>query len=65
MKELFKQPEYLKPKINNIIYWVHLIVDVVIVYLLVNWKNPENNYLLWLIYLGISDIVSHSLLSLD
>lgn len=63
--KLFNKPKWLKPEINELVYWVHLGVLLGVVYLLMNWHNPEKNFLIWMIYLGLGDITAHTVLGLD
>jgi len=61
----------IKPnEINTIKYWLHLLIIVVIVYALINtFVQPMEitikNVLLGIIFVGISDIISHSILKID
>ena len=55
----------IKPEIEDPMYWVHIGVILFVVNTLMNLNNPGNNFMLWGLYLGISDIISHTLLSID
>lgn len=60
----------LRPEIKDIKYWIHLILIVLIVYFLVNnFVQPMeitlSNVLLGTLFLGLADVVVHSLLQLD
>jgi len=65
MKELFNKPKWLKPELNIAVYWVHLVILLAVVYILMQWKNPGTNYLLWLVYLAAGDLAAHTSLGLD
>lgn len=60
----------LKPEINNLTYWIHLVLIVLIVYYLVNYFIQPMDItfdIVWkgTLILAISDILSHSILQLD
>ena len=67
----FKIPSWVKPKeIMEIKYWLHLgVIAVVVLGVLQIWKGGSmltvTNVLYSIPLIGLGDIISHSLLSLD
>lgn len=62
-----KIPNWIRPKeANEPKYWFHLAIIVGIIYLLMQWYQPQpNQWYVYLLYLGIGDITAHSILKLD
>jgi hypothetical protein len=68
--KLFNKPSWLKPEINELIYYVHVtIIAIVVLGILQYFKGGEMltlNNVLWSIPLiTIGDILAHSILQLD
>jgi hypothetical protein len=66
----FKKPEWLKPEINNLWYYVHLLVLAVVVLgllqLFVGGRMLTISNVLWSIpLLLLGDIAAHSILGMD
>ena len=60
----------IKPEIEQPKYWLHLVILVLIVYFLVNqFVQPMEitiaNVLQGVLFLGIADIITHTVLKLD
>lgn len=62
---LFKKPKWLKPEINEPIYYVHIAVILGVVYGLMQLFNPGNNLLIYGLYLVAGDMVAHTILKLN
>ena len=62
---LFKKPKFLRPEINELAYWVHIIIVLGIMFGLNSFHDPGTNYLIWGLHLVIGDIVAHSILGFD
>jgi len=70
MKELFKKPKWLKPEINEPIYYVHLIIIGVIALAILDYSLKTDmltiiNVLKSVPILLAGDIVAHTILKLD
>lgn len=63
--KLFNKPKWLRPEIDESLYWIHLGVIIFVVYSLMQFHEPGNNIFYYFIYLAIGDVVSHTLLGLD
>lgn len=68
--KLFNKPEWLKPEINDPIYWVHLVIlAAVVLGLLELWKGGDmfsvKNVLYSIPLLAAGDLVAHTVLGLD
>jgi hypothetical protein len=63
--ELFKKPKWLKPEIDEPIYYLHIAIIILSIYGLMLIYNPMNNLFIWGIYLIISDGIAHTVLQLD
>jgi len=60
----------LKPEVEKPLYWLHLVVIILIVYFLINkvvqpMEITISNVLLGTLFLGIADIIAHTILRLD
>jgi hypothetical protein len=72
-KELFKMPHWLKPELNTIVYWVHLVIlATVALWLLEQLLGvgiipifTVRNIIYCIPMLAISDGVAHTLLQMD
>lgn len=67
---MFNKPSWLKPEINEFKYWLHLIILVLVVYLLLNkFVQPMaidlQNVALGVLFVGLADIIAHTVLQLD
>jgi len=70
MKKMFKKPNWLKPEINEFVYWVHLIVlSAVTLGLLQILFGGDmfsiNKVLISVPLLAVGDVVAHTVLKLD
>lgn len=70
MVKLFSKPRWLKPEINEPIYYIHVaIIAVIVLGILQYWKGGEMftiKNILWSIPLiTLGDIIAHSILGLD
>lgn len=68
--KLFKKPDWLKPEINELVYWVHLIILAMVALgtlqiLFGGDMFTIKNILISVPILAISDTIAHSLLKLD
>jgi hypothetical protein len=68
--KLFKKPEWLRPEINDPVYWLHLIIIAAVVLgILQWWKGGEmltlKNVLASVPLLALGDMVAHTTLGLD
>lgn len=68
--EFFKKPKWLKPEINEPLYYLHVaIIAVVVLGILQWWKGGDMLTVMNVIYsiplITAGDIVAHSLLKLD
>ena len=63
--ELFKKPKWLKPELNESIYYVHIGIILVVVYGLMNLYDPQDMFLMYGLYLIIGDVIAHTILKLD
>ena len=57
--------KWLKPELDEPIYYVHIAIIIGVIYLLMNWKNPGTQLWLWGLYLIAADGTAHSILGLD
>jgi len=57
--------KWLKPELDQPIYYVHIAIIIGVVYALMNLHNPERNFLLWGLYLIVADGISHTILKMD
>lgn len=64
-KSLFKRPTWLRPELDKPVYYIHVAIIIAGIYALMTWHNPENNLLIWSVYLIISDGIAHTILGLD
>ena len=62
---MFKKPKWLKPELDEPIYYVHIAIILGVVYALMNWHNPANNIFIWGVYLIIADGIAHTVLKMD
>lgn len=70
MKKLFNKPNWLKPEINELKYYIHVaIIAVVVLGILQYWKGGEMLTLMNVLYsiplITLGDIVAHTVLGLD
>lgn len=74
MKELFKKPEWLKPEINQFVYYPHILILLLVAGFIMNQVFGYTSIpleisiglvLKLIIALTCGDIFAHSLLSLD
>ncbi len=68
--KLFKKAKWLRPEINELKYWIHILILAVVVVQIMSWFGYCAGLQLSLILkLGLAivvgDIVAHSLLKLD
>lgn len=68
--KLFNKPHWLRPEINDPIYWVHLVIlSVTVLWLLQAFKFGDMltiKNVLWSVpMLAIGDVVAHTILGLD
>lgn len=69
-KELFELPKAIKPELNTLRYWLHLLVLAFVVLGILQLFTGGDmlnvkNILLSLPLLGFSDLIAHTLLGLD
>lgn len=62
---IFKKPKWIRPELDEPIYYVHIAIILAVVYLLMQWNTPGDNILLYGVYLIIADGISHTVLRLD
>ena len=70
MKERFKLPKWVKPELNTLMYWVHLIIIAAVVLGLLQLFFGGSMFLIKNIFLSVpflavGDFLAHSLLKLD
>jgi len=70
MKKLFNKPRWLKPEINEPIYYVHLLVIAVVVLWILQYLTGGEmltikNVLYSIPLLLIGDVVAHTILKLN
>ena len=70
MKKLFKKPKWLKPEINEAMYYAHVALLVGVVMLILKYIFGHDMLGLgWFLKLGaaviIADIIAHTLFKLD
>ena len=70
MKKLFNKPNWLKPELNEPLYWVHLvIIAVVVLGALQYFKGGEMLTIMNVVYsiplLALGDMIAHTVLGLD
>ena len=58
----FNKPAWLRPEVNEPMYWLHL---VIIVFLLNTLTSVNLPYLTGIGFLALADIIAHSVLGLD
>ena len=68
--KLFNKPARLKPELNEPKYWLHVLIIVLTVYGLVNdFVSPMEftlkNIGLGVLFIGLSDLMAHTVLGLD
>lgn len=68
--KLFKQPSWIKPELNEPVYWAHLaILSVVVLMILEFWKGggmlTVYNVLVSIPILAVGDFVAHTALGLN
>lgn len=68
--KLFKKPNWLKPEITTIKYWVHLVILSVVVLTLLKFIFKQDmltikNVLISVPLLAVGDLIAHTLLKLD
>ncbi len=68
--KLFKKPKWLRPEINELKYWVHILILAVVLTQIMSWFGYCVG-LQWLLILklglaiAVGDIIAHTLLKLD
>jgi len=67
---MFKKPKWLKPEVEEPVYYLHVLAIVLIVYFLVNtFVSPmeitAKNVLLGVLFITLADITAHTVLGLD
>ncbi len=68
--KLFKKPKWLKPEINELIYWVHILILAVVVTQVMSWFGYCLGFE-WLLILklglaiALADVIAHTILKLD
>lgn len=70
MKKLFPKPVWLRPEINEPIYWVHILVLAIVVTQIMSWFGYCSGFqLIFIIKLGLAiavgDLIAHTLLKLN
>lgn len=60
----------IRPEITDLKYWLHLLLIVLIIYFMINqfiqpMEITIKNVLIGSLFLGISDVLVHTLLKLD
>jgi hypothetical protein len=63
--KLFKKPKWLKPELDEPIYYAHIAVILGVMYGLMQLYNPGNNILIYGLFLIIGDGVAHTVLKMD
>ena len=68
--KLFNKPKWLKPEIEDPIYWLHLVIIVGLVYWMINQFIQPMDITLLIVFqgvllVGIADIIAHTALQLD
>lgn len=68
--KFFNKPKWLKPEINEPVYWLHLIILAsVVLGILQFWKGGEmltvTNVLVSVPMLALGDLAAHTVLQLD
>lgn len=68
--KLFNKPNWLKPEINELKYWIHLVILSAIVlflstHILGNRSFGIDTILYTVLFLAIGDIIAHTILGLD
>jgi len=68
--KLFNKPSWLKPEIDEPLYWLHLLIIAAVVlgilqYLFGGEMFTLNNILISVPLIGAGDIVAHTILGLD
>lgn len=70
-KELFKKPKWLKPEINEGIYWIHIAIIIAVIYALMKYVYEPNQltgmlmFVVYALYFAAGDVVAHTVLKLD
>ena len=68
--KLFKKPAWLKPEINELKYWVHILILAVVVTQVMSWFGYCLGFE-WLLILklglaiALADVIAHTILKLD
>lgn len=70
MTKLFNKPSWLKPEINEIKYWIHLVIIATIILAVLQYLQGGQmltikNILYSVPLIGLGDLVAHTLLKLD
>ncbi len=68
--KLFKKPKWLRPEINELKYWVHILILAVVVTQIMIWFGYCAGFqLMFILKLGLAialaDVIAHTLLKLD
>ncbi len=68
--KLFKKPNWLKPEINELKYWIHILILAVVVTQIMSWFGYCVGFE-WLLILKLglaiasADVIAHTILKLD
>lgn len=63
--KLFKKPKWLKPELDQPIYYVHIGIILAVMYGLMQFYDPMNRIWIYGLYLIIADGVAHTVLKMD
>ena len=71
--KLFSKPGWLRPEIDELKYWWHLVIIVLITFVLINafvqplsWNEIGiNGVIVGVVFVALADTVAHTVLGLD
>ena len=68
--KLFNKPKWLKPEINELKYWFHLVIVAAVAIFLIDYFLKTDMFsiktvLMSVPFLGAGDIIAHTLLKFD
>ena len=68
--KLFKKPNWLKPEINELKYWVHILILSVVVTQIMSWFGYCSGFQIELILklglaIAIADTIAHTVLQMN
>ncbi len=68
--KLFNKPRWLKPEINELKYWIHILILSIVITKIMSWFGYcAGLQLIFIIKLGLAivagDVLAHTLLKLD